>query len=321
MDQSSYLTCAYAPYELVSNGVIKSYQNYSVRKGALLRFTFAPDCIGYADCHPWQELNDLCLDDQLTNLKQKKITPLLAQSIQFAKLDAMARQNKTNLLEGLPLPKGHFLLTVLNEKSYLIIQDKLQEGFTDFKIKLGKDIENETNWLIKILLDYDIKVALDFNCHLTKEQFLVFLKKISSVREKIYFFEDPFEGCEREDQTDYGIDKCVLQTINKHKNSVAVFKPAIQPLQTFQKEISNRNIMVTSYLDHPFGQVCAAYYTALLFKQNPKHCLKHGLLTHYCYLENDFSRHLVQKGPNFTPPKGTGFGFDEELQKLSWQLL
>lgn len=41
------------------------------RPGALVQVEFGKDLIGYADCHPWPELGDLFLPDQLLDLKRQ----------------------------------------------------------------------------------------------------------------------------------------------------------------------------------------------------------------------------------------------------------
>src|SRR3954454_23782425 len=73
------------------------------RRGALI-------CVdgGFADVHPWPELGDLPLDEQLALLARGETTPLTHASIDFAGIDASARRDGRSLFDGLTIPPSHW---------------------------------------------------------------------------------------------------------------------------------------------------------------------------------------------------------------------
>jgi O-succinylbenzoate synthase len=92
---------------------------------------------------------------------------------------------------------------------------------------------------------------------------------------------------------------------------VLVVKPAIQEVPTDEREL-----VVTSYMDHPVGQLFAAYVAATT--KTSDRC---GLLTHLVYEPNAFSERLRIDGMRLVPPGGNGIGFDDLLENLAWRKL
>ena len=76
-----------------------------------------------------------------------------------------------------------------------------------------------------------------------------------------------------------------------------------------------KELVVTSYLDHPLGQACAAWTAARLGVKTA------GLLTHSVYEPNLFSASILARGPRLAFSPGTGFGWDKELASLEWESL
>src|SRR5947207_12510223 len=91
----------YWRYELVPKRRLSAIAGRRV--GALIRISD-----GFADVHPWPELGDLPLDEQLSLLARGVTTPLTARSLCFAALDAEARAASRNLFEGLTIPPSHW---------------------------------------------------------------------------------------------------------------------------------------------------------------------------------------------------------------------
>jgi O-succinylbenzoate synthase len=73
-------------------------------------------------------------------------------------------------------------------------------------------------------------------------------------------------------------------------------------------------------MDHPLGQCFAAWWAARLActTERVEHC---GLQTHELFEPSEFSEALGPAGPSFRFPEGTGFGFDDLLEKLPWKRL
>jgi O-succinylbenzoate synthase len=97
-----------------------------------------------------------------------------------------------------------------------------------------------------------------------------------------------------------------------------VLKPAVQEWPG-----TKRRVVFTSYLDHPLGQMSAAYVAAnTVADQNISAGVEVcGLLSHRAYEANPFSELLCVKGAFLKPAGGMGLGFDELLAKLSWEKL
>jgi O-succinylbenzoate synthase len=89
---------------------------------------------------------------------------------------------------------------------------------------------------------------------------------------------------------------------------VLVHKPALQTTRP-----PHNDVVVTSYIDHPVGQFGAACVAAM-HDTNPR-C---GLMTHVLYEEDAFIERVERDGARLLPPRGTGIGFDDLLEKLRW---
>lgn len=142
---------------------------------------------------------------------------------------------------------------------------------------------------------------------------------------QIEFFEDPFsfQPLEWERiQNEYSIklanDREAYQSL-EYPNSaeVCVIKPAIQDIRPFLK--SKKQLVITTYLDHPLGILNAAYVAAQTLSYVPKQLLTCGLLSYSTYKPDSFSQQLNREGTSLKPPIGTGFGFDDLLENLPWQ--
>lgn len=310
------------------------------RRGALLRFDFqeysadgkVENLIGYADCHPWEENGDYSLRDQLHLLARGKLTKLTSRSLYFAKLDAIARRKGISLFEGLKIPPSHRLIPDLATWNDSNLREGLDQGFTHFKIKLGRNLKRELpllKGLLKGLVEEgrdEIKLRLDFNGALSREHFKQVLFYVKDNLGEIDFFEDPFDV----NSCDWNISrKNRLVSFARDKNSgnekrfnssvdVIVIKPAIQPCNSFTRLRYPQRFVVTSYLDHPIGQMTASYEAANLIN-NPQIKLLHcGLVTHLVYNPNAFSEQLKIHKSCLEAPQGTGFGFDELLKNSAW---
>lgn len=270
------------------------------RHGALLKVEYPDGKVGYADLHPWHELGDEPLQIQHEMVKKGQLTNLARRSLYFAKLDADARAHGTSLLKGKKIPKSHFLAHV---------GDKIpDEGWTTVKIKVKA---NQLDELLEYLPTIQQKVRLDFNSHMP----LAFIERLAPFFAQIEFIEDPapyhqgeWSKCLAKYQIRFAVDRLNKDILDAHPHCVNVYKPAVESYRP------HPNTVVTSYLAHPLGQVCAAYEASLL--PNP---LLAGLLSHRVYEPNSFSEQLSAKGPEFKVPRGHGFGFDDLLENLDWK--
>ncbi len=286
----------YAPYRLEES--TRSLK----REGALLEFTFEDDSVGYADCHPWPELGDEPLERQLSLLREGRLTPLSTRSLDFAIFDAAARSQKKNLFSEISIPKSHYLLT----------NTHIPENFRCFKCK-----DPQLCLQILPLLKDDQKIRMDFNFKLSSGQFIEFFCRIKSYIHHFDYIEDPFpyNSCQWKHFEKQCLVSFALDRFNALENyPIRIIKPAVDSI--FSTDSKTRRIY-TSYLDHPFGQVCAAYTASKSGTQEI--C---GLASHLVYKKNAFSERLSILDETLSIPiEGYGFGFDDLLFNQHWRLL
>ncbi len=98
---------------------------------------------------------------------------------------------------------------------------------------------------------------------------------------------------------------------DKGDSEVLVVKPAVNGMPD-----DTSRVVVTSYLDHPFGQAFAAYEAG---KNEVR--LVSGIQTHGVFEANSFSEELGGLRPAFQVPQGVGLGFGGMLDRLPWRKL
>jgi len=280
-----------------------------VRQGALIRVNG-----GVADVHPWPELGDLPLDDQLARFARGETTPLTQASLAFASIDAAARRDGRNLFDGLTIPPSHWP------------GPDPPPAFETVKLKS-----------IDVIPDR-VRLRIDFNATLTAEEFVNVAATLP--RERIDFIEDPCPydaavwrelrsktglrlALDRAPSSSQHRQECLCHTSSDpmwHRHSclcsansydVLILKPALEEIPCTDAEL-----VVTSYMDHPIGQLCAAYAAATANITST--C---GLITHVLFENDPFIERMRVDGTHLVPPEGNGWGFDDLLEKLPWQRL
>jgi O-succinylbenzoate synthase len=273
-------------YELVPRARLSALAGAAPRRGALIRIDG-----GVADVHPWPELGDAPLNEQLARLARGETTPLTAQSLAFAREDAEARREGRSLFNGLTIPDSHWP------------GRHPPPAFDTVKLKSAED------------LPAGVRLRIDFNSTLTPDQFLQIAETLP--KERIDFIEDP---CPYDSSTwrmlreKTGLNLALDRGTERESVDVIVIKPAVQqPPNTQDSALST---VVTSYMDHPIGQLHAARVAARL-ATNPR-C---GLVTHVLFEPNAFSERLALDGARLVPPGGIGIGFEDLLENLDWTRL
>lgn len=256
-------------------------------RGALLRVDG-----GYADVHPWPELGDAPLDEQLSALARGEFTPLTERSLWFARLDGEARRAGVSLFDGLTIPRSHWPGA------------DPPPGFDTVKLKYrGERLE----------LPDGVRLRIDCNGVLDREQAIRFAGTLP--KDRIDFIEDP---CPYEPaawnaiRERTGLRLALDREVARDGVDVVVIKPAIQHVPDIDREI-----VITSYMDHPVGQFCAAYIAALRALPESR-C---GLMTHVLFEPDAFLERVQRKGDRLLAPAGTGLGFDDLLEMLPWREL
>lgn len=300
------------------------------RPGFLIRFWFEGIGPGYGDCHPWPELGQAGIEDHIDDLSQRRWTPLLRSSRDFAWVDAQARAQGVSLFEGVRIPRSHALFTDVRELFARFDGGWLRaQGYASLKIKWSPQEgqrgipDAEFLSVLKECRSKSLKVRLDFNAQFDEGGAQRVLEALQSFRDVIEFIEDPYAPVETwgEDQERFGIafalDQVAFSTGDPllEKPWVRVLKPAWNPGWCLE-QVGDPRLVVTSAMDHPLGQVQAAWAASRLGVTRDA-----GLLTHLQYEPSIFSEALSSEGGVLLPPRGTGFGWDEHWETLDWRKL
>lgn len=310
-------------YELVPRWRPNARSRQAPRQGALIRVGD-----GFADLHPWPELGEPPLEAHLESLRERRPTPLAARSLDCARIDGEARAGDYSLFENLPIPPSHFPLGPPDRPLDLPIL--VAAGYDRLKIKCGSDPIRDAEKLMEraqSIIDGRFQLRLDFNFSYGLAELETFLNLLSPpMLSAIEFLEDPTPA-----------DGSLWRRIGSHWRipiaadrekpsfdswQVAVIKPASEGDAVVEQALAAaKPIVITTSMDHPLGQMWAAWNAAVLWRDRPGASLPGGLLSHDSYEPNAFSELLHNEGPRLLAPPGTGLGFDEQLERLEWSVL
>ncbi len=320
------------PYTLTPRSAPNSRSLATPRQGCLLRADFPDIGLGYADCFPWPELGDAPLEAQLESLKTGHLTPITERSIFFAHQDAQARGKGVSLFEGLTIPPNHLLVTQLESLEEAEVIAAAKADFQLIKAKVGKNPDQE----IKIIKNLDpllkalgLKWRLDFNSYLNLETMHAFLNGINQAVDQIDFLEDPipfdlqaWENLSKTWNVRLALDRIEPRDFPKIEQAqvdVLVIKPASQnPEQicALAQKIG-ASVVFTSSMDHPLGQICAAWSAAQAAQKGNILVEPAGLLSQHAYANHPWMNSIQSVGPRFIAPTEPGFGLGEALKALA----
>lgn len=296
-----------------------------------MRVEFPRFGTGFADVHPWPELGDPPLDLQLNALSAGKASTLVARSLAFARVDAAARSARQSLFENLRLPESHYLTT--NASQTDAMHDAVMRGFKVIKIKVGRNPVNDAAMLERLSaeLPIHIRLRLDANEAFDRSELKAFMApRPRAFLERVDFFEDPccydadiWAAVERDYGVRLALDRRSSDIATLSGFSTVIIKPAVQdpfPIVEVARRRGLR-VAVTSYLDHPVGQLHAAWMHASIDHDMPGLLDVGGFLSHVAYEITPYSEAFPCDGPQLTRPQGTGFGFDDLLEREPWRRL
>jgi o-succinylbenzoate synthase len=293
-----------SPYELVAKADGRR------RSGALLRVDFG-DGVGYADLHPWPELGDLALEEQLGLLTNGLASNLTRQSLRFAQIDAEYRTLGKSCFDGLTIPASHVSLPF-----GFTTQDIRACAGSVVKLKDG----NLSQDLLAAFREFGVRVRLDFNLRESYDSLAVKLGAWGELS-WIDWIEDPFPADKltwNRLRQEFGVRLALdfADPTDFDAYDVRVIKPARD--ETPRGLDAGKTPCFTSYLDHPLGQLTAAWQAAVAVRDGlPVEVC--GLNTHTVYEPNQFSTQLSVDSGRLVPPEGPGFGFQQELDEAKWE--
>jgi O-succinylbenzoate synthase len=310
-------------YELRAAGALNARTGRREFEGALIRLRD-----GFACLHPWPELGDPPLEELLQMMKDGRGHRLIHRALACAALDRHARKEGRSLFTGLAVPDSHATIVEWTHES---IEVAVVDGFETIKLKGGHDLVEEAKLLSEwARLWPELRWRIDFNGALSYGEVRTFLECLpAAVLERMDFLEDP---CRFAPQEWLGLREAVgvPLAMDEHLSpdrvepDVLVLKPAVLDLQPFLAGALEhaQGLVVTSYMDHPLGQCFAAVEAGLLMNTSASPLVgRCGLLTQGLFEETAFSERLGGMGPAFSSPAGTGLGFDDLLEGLSWKRL
>lgn len=312
----------FSPYTLKSQNSLNSKRFSQSHHGALLRIGS-----GFANLHPWPELGDPTLEKCLSDLANARRWPLVRRAIRCAEMDGFAREQEFSLFEELEVPLSHATLPTLDDEA---LTAAVAAGFDTVKLKLGRNLETEKNWIIRAhQANPQLRWRFDFNETSEADVLLEWLAHFSrELRKQIDFLEDPCPYSEttwtrlrNESGIKLAVDREAAPL--SHAAQFQIIKPALDEPWLIAESAAQRGqlAVVTSYMDHPLGQAFAAWEAgrlALQFRGLVQTC---GLQTHHLWEKNPFSECLGAWSPTFNSPGGLGLGFDELFDQLPWKKL
>lgn len=297
-------------YTLRSATALNARGDRREHEGALVRVGSGHGCL-----HPWPELGDAPLDDQLAALASGNgnATPIAAAAMRCAELDGAAREAGASLFQE-PIPESHWLVLPGDDPL-----EARERGFRIAKIKGSPDTEALRERLEE-WTGAGLRVRLDCNESFAPGAFAAFWKGLGDgPRKAVEFVEDPEEWTDegwrelREGGVPVAADRDAK--LRWRPGDVHVLKPA-----RFEGWPDREaRFTVTSYMDHALGQAYAAHFASTVVGRD--RLLPCGLLTQRCFEADPFFERVRTDGPRLLPVEGTGLGFDDLLENLPWKRL
>lgn len=319
-----------------SGGVFSQSRSLRPKIGAVLRVE-SDGHLGYADLCPLPEYGDPTLANLLESLTQEKPLPLAARSLQLAEVDRKARALGQSLFSEAKI-KNHFLCTDVLEMDLNSLPALLEAGFSEIKIKMGRELRLETEMLRSIfarLKDFQqpsLKLRLDFNSVLKPAEFQALLAGFSQDDLAfIDFIEDP---CPYDPQhwnsmrRDFGVSLAADLAVDPFACEeadaafdVLVLKPARQDAMSLAAKYPDKRLVVTHSMDFAVGQLHALVVAHELAMNSDNLLLSCGLQVIDVFEKTPFQALIQYDGPYVLPPSGIGIGLDATLEAQDWKPL
>ncbi|MFC4994592.1 hypothetical protein [Rubritalea tangerina] len=310
-------------YTLHSRDGLNSRSDQRSHKGLLIRINEGVGCI-----HPWQIFGDPSIEEVIEDLKKGRFyRPLIRPAIKCAMVDGAMRREGVSAFQGVEIPRSHATIVGGGEA----IDSAVGNGFEVIKMKAGRNLEEEVELLNEASSRHPgLKWRLDFNNVPGAGQLKQFIEALDEgVRESIDFFEDPSRVDDpvwQQIQDVYGISVAMDREEPPHgvRYQYSVIKPAVDDLTSVctRAMVGGQRVVLTSYMDHPIGQ-CFAAWSATKIEKRFYGLLDPiaGLMTHGLFEADAFIERMGDITPDWKSPGGTGFGFDDLLESITWEKL
>lgn len=326
-------------YTLRSRGSLNAVSQRSEFHGALLKVNDGIGCL-----HPWPEFGDAPVNEQLDLLRDGGSSKVIERALHMAAVDGEARRRGVSLFAGVEIPPCHYSWDS-HQDAETQRQRVMEEGWQAVKTKGWGNVPEVLQYLEALCsstfqyrdlhsdstsesraTERAVKLRIDFNSCLTEAEFVEFLTGLSApVRAMLDFVEDPFPYDALRWSTvqeQYGI-RLALDKQLRGANvgfDVAVLKPGRREWREMVADLpTSVRVVMTSAMDHAIGQSFAAYEAAMAWRELGDRMDLCGLATNHLFVRDAFFERLSAYGGKLEVDRsGTGLGFDEVLQKLSW---
>lgn len=324
---------SYSPYQLKPQHLLNSNASAEERSGFLLKVEWPEDGrVGYADLHPWTELGDASIEDQMSDLRLGRMSSQIEQSVWLADRDAHMRKEGRGIFDSMPSVRNNFIVTDFSKVNEELLAQLLKQQFTSLKVKVGRDLAKEARFVNQVAAK-GFSLRLDFNAAASLSTVKKFIHDLNpSTLSKLEYIEDPIPF----DMEEWALLRQLVPLALDNQFSrvdwsevtavpfdVLIVKPAkidvskaVQICQQFKLRAT-----VTSYMDHPVGVMHALGIAMDLKKKFPNMMNDPGCLTHTLYQMDSFSAAVTAQGPYFMGAKDVGIGFTSLLEKLTWYKL
>ncbi|MEZ4815790.1 MAG: enolase C-terminal domain-like protein [Bdellovibrionota bacterium] len=292
-------------------------------KGQTIEGALLEEGGAYSLIQPWVSLGDPSLSLHLEDLKGKRSLPLTQRALEIMAMDKKAKDQKYTLIPQ-SVPASHVLVG-----DEFLIEAELLMGVRTFKIKIGDDLEKELSLLNEIESKMNLgafHLRLDANMKFSLESAKRFFSQLSEkLLCAIEFVEDPLRGTEGEwrdfaDNFNLKIAHDFAPAEFREVADVWVLKPSRQnPWPWVEKAAHDlRRIVITTALDHPLGQVIAAYEASKILERDPLLIDDCGLLSQkQVGIESPLKRNGAYL--DCSDLNGYGFALGSMLSKLKWE--
>jgi hypothetical protein len=228
------------------------------RAGALLKLLAADGSLRYADLLPWPEYGDNSIEKEFVEIKAGRFSKLFLRALELSSVSVIGNSKH--------LTGNHFIISDLSMFKFAEVQELENQGHSVLKLKVGTDLDFETNWLNQ-MKSLKFRFRLDFNSKLNLEQFKYFIEKLdASMHERIEFIEDPmpynFSDWRAASELmplaiDFEYENWVKSNITEVPFNVIVLKPVRQDVFQIIDNTNKLgvNYVVTSSMDAVLGEI------------------------------------------------------------------
>ncbi len=312
-------------YQLHTEAALNSASVRRAFPGALIRRGAGVGCI-----HPWPEFGDAPLDEQLRLLRAGAPTPLAARALHCAALDGAAREAGASLFDGLEIPASHYSWS-FGHPTGPQIERLLAEQWPAVKAKGYLNWGETLSFLEaceRATAGAGLRYRIDFNGCLEPAAFHKFIEFMPlRVYRALDFIEDPcpydpaaWEHARAHWSIRLALDKG-WQDASGGFDAVVV-KPSRRDWRAVAARHPGNPLVLTSAMDHPIGQLYAAYEAAAAKAALGDLVGLCGLCTQHLFHADPFLERVSSPGGRLIPDtSGGGLGFGDLIERLPWRRL